>query len=255
MEGARAAAFVTASGEEVRARRFICNADPRWLVDTMGRAHFPSTFLSRVDTEYSASSMSLYLGVRGIDLRDHGFGNWNVWHYPRLDLNDIYRAQHERDDLSDPWLFLSTPTLCSPRAKTRHAPEGEQILEIITTCAYEPFARLKQEGVAAYTARKNAVRDRMIELVEQHYVPRLREHVVMRVAGTPTTNLHYVRAPKGAIYGSALTPWNVDASRLGPRTPIDNLYLVGASASFPSVGGTVGGGNRLYTLLTGDRVA
>jgi all-trans-retinol 13,14-reductase len=190
-----------------------------------------------------------------VDLRAHGFGNWNVWHYPSLDINATYRAQHEQDDLRDPWLFLSTPTLCSPHARTKHAPDGEQILEVITTCAFDPWAKRKQEGLAAYTARKNEVRDRMLAVVEEHYVPRLREHIVMRVAGTPTTNLHYVRAPQGAIYGSSLVPAHVDANRLGPRTPFSNLFLVGASASFPSVGGTIGGGNRLYTLLTGDSVA
>jgi len=192
--------------------------------------------------------------VRGVDLREHGFGNWNVWHYPRLDINDVYAAQHDRDDLSDPWLFLSTPTLCSPRAKTKHAPDGEQILELITTCAYRPFEERQQRGLRDYTETKNAIRDRMIEIVERHYVPNLRKHVVMRVAGTPTTNKRYLWAPRGHIYGAALSPANVDAGRLGAHSPLENLFFTGATAAFPSIGGTVGGGERLYTALTGDPV-
>ena len=254
VERGRIASVVTADGREFRGKRFICNADPKWFVSLLGRDRFPRGFLKKLDYEYSASSFSLYLGLRGVDLGAHGFGNWNVWHYPSLDINGVYDAQHGRDDLSDPWLFMSTPTLCSPHAKTRHAPEGEQILEVITTCAYLPFEERSARGLKDYTERKNVIRDRMIDIVEAHYLPDLKKHIVMRVAGTPTTNRRYLWAPGGNIYGSALTPANVDATRLGARSPIENLFFVGASASFPSIGGTVGGGERLYTLLTGDPV-
>ncbi len=255
MEGGRLRSVTTADGREFRGTHFICNADPQWFVSLVGREQFPQKYLQSVDYEYSASSFSVYLGVRGIDLRDHGFGNWNVWHYPRLDVNDIYAAQHRRDDLGDPWLFMSTPTLCSPRAKTLHAPEGEQILELITTCAYEPFERAQKTGLREYTRRKVALRDRMIATVERHYVPNLRRHLAIRVAGTPTTNRRYLWAPGGNIYGSALTPENVSERRLKWRTPVENLFFTGASAAFPSIGGTVSGAARLYTALTGDSLS
>jgi all-trans-retinol 13,14-reductase len=255
VEGDRIASVVTKDGREFRGARFICNADPKWFVERVGPARFPTTFLRKVDYQYSSSSFSLYLGVKDLDLRAHGFGNWNVWHYPSLDINGTYRAQHEHDDLSDPWLFMSTPTLCSPQAKTRHAPEGHQILEVITTCAHQPFAERQARGLRDYTERKNAIRDRIIDIVEQRYVPGLRAHLAMKVAGTPTTNRRYLWAPQGNIYGSALTPLNVDAGRLSARSPIDNLFFTGASAAFPSIGGTVSGGARLYTELTGDIVS
>lgn len=254
IENGRIAAVVTGSGREVRGASFICNADPRWFVGVIGRQHFPRRYLNKVDYDYSTSAFSIYLGVRGIDLREHGFGNWNVWHYPSLDVNAAYAAQHERDDLEDPWLFMSTPTLCSPGAKTLHAPEGEQILEVITTCAYEPFRARLERDRKEYTRRKVAVRDRILSLVEEHYVPQLRGHLGIRFAGTPTTNRQYLRSPRGNIYGSSLTPSNVAASRLKSRSPIDNLFFTGASAAFPSIGGTVAGGARLYTDLTGDSV-
>lgn len=253
-EDDRIAAVVTSDGREFRGDRFICNADPKSFVSLVGRERFPPAFLKRVDYDYSASSFSVYLGVRGIDLREHGFGNWNVWHYPSLDLNAAYAAQHDSDDLSSPWIFMSTPTLCSPGARVKHAPDGEQILELITTCGYQPYAERREHDAREYTRQKVAVRDRMIELVEEHYVPRLREHIVMRVAGTPTTNRRYLWAPSGNIYGSRLTPGNVDATRLSSRSPIENLFFTGASAAFPSIGGTVAGGERLYTELTGDPV-
>jgi all-trans-retinol 13,14-reductase len=94
--GGRLAAVTTTDGREIRGDRFICNADPQWFVSLVGRERFDPRWLRRVDYEYSAASFSIYLGVRGLDLRDHGFGNWNVWHYPSLDVNGAYAAQHDR---------------------------------------------------------------------------------------------------------------------------------------------------------------
>ena len=252
--GGRITAVETADGRRFRGDRFICNADPRHFVSLVGRQHFDRRFLRSVDYEYSASSFSIYLGVRGLDLRDHGFGNWNVWHYPHLDINRMYAAQNDRGDLSNPWLFMSTPTLYSPHSEKRHAPGNDQILEIITTCAFEPFAAAWRRGRRDYRRFKRQIRERMLDIVATHYVPGLRDHIALRVAGSPTTNRRYLWAPRGNIYGSELTPANVSASRLGPESSIENLYFTGASAAFPSIGGTVVGGSQLYTRLTGDPV-
>lgn len=253
-ERGRVSAVETSDGRRFRGARFICNGDPRKFVSLVGRRHFERRFLRSIDYHYSASSFSIYLGIRGVDLRDHGFGNWNVWHYPHLDINRMYAAQNERGDLSNPWLFMSTPTLCSPHSEARHAPGSDQILEIITTCAFEPFAEAWRRGKRDYRRFKRQIRERMLDIVETHYVPDLRQHIALRLAGSPTTNRRYLWAPRGNIYGSELTPANVSASRLGAESSIENLYFTGASAAFPSIGGTVVGGSELYTRLTGDPV-
>ena len=80
-------------------------------------------------------------------------------------------------------------------------------------------------------------------------MPRLRDHLVMRVTGTPVTNERYCFAPKGNSYGSALTPANVGFGRR-PQRALDNLWLVNATAGFPSVAGTIGAGLRLFDELS-----
>lgn len=74
--------------------------------------------------------------------------------------------------------------------------------------------------------------------------------VRLRVAGTPVTNERYCFAPKGNAYGSALTPANVGFGRGPRRSDLDNLWLVNATAGFPSVAGTVGAGMRLFRELS-----
>ncbi len=163
----------------------------------------------------------------------------------------MYRRQGKHNDLSNPWLFMSTPTLHS--GEPGLAPEGHQILEVATSCSYEYFADLKRRDRKAYTRAKVKTRDRILELIEAQYIPNLRKHLAMKVAGTPTTNEFYVRAPKGNAYGSNLTPENM-FPRVANQSPLANLWMVNASAGYPSVGGTVGAGIKLYEQLERDCV-
>jgi phytoene dehydrogenase-like protein len=206
----------------------------------------PARFRRKLDYPYSTSTFTLYLGVKDLDLRDFGFGSFNVWHYPHHDINAIYRRQVEHHDLDDPWLFLSTPTLHSDAPGL--APEGHQILEVATSCDYEHFAALRRRGHRPYSKAKTRVRDRILDVIEERYVPGLRKHLAMKLAGTPLTNERFCRAPRGNAYGSNLS---ADAiwPRVPHRTPVDSLFLVNASAGFPSVGGTMGAGLRLADRL------
>jgi all-trans-retinol 13,14-reductase len=238
----------TADGATFRAEHYISNVDPTVTMKLTGRTAFESSYHRKLDYEYSGSTFTLYLGLKDLDLRDHGFGSYNVWHYPHADINRIYRDQLEHDDLSDPWLFLATPTLHSDAPGL--APPGHQVLEVATSCRYEYFAALRNRGEEHYRREKIRVRDRILDVLEERYVPGLRKHIAMRVAGTPLTNEQFCRAPRGNAYGSALTPANT-WPRISFDTPIRNLFLVNATAGYPSVAGTVSSGTRLYEQLTG----
>jgi all-trans-retinol 13,14-reductase len=243
--GSRLRGVTTRDGRFFRARRCISNVDPATTM-RMVRAPVPQRYRRKLDYPYSTSTFTLYLGIEGLDLRDFGFGSHNVWHYPHEDINAIYRRQVVEHDLDDPWLFLSTPTLHSPEPGL--APPGHQILEVATSCDHAYFAELQQRGHRAYSKAKTRIRDRILDVLEERYVPGLRRHLRMKLAGTPLTNERFCRAPRGNAYGS-----NLSADAIWPRvphdTPIDELYLVNATAGYPSVGGTMGAGLRLADRL------
>ena len=115
-----------------------------------------------------------------------------------------------------------------------------------TSCDYERFARLRRTDRRAYNAEKKKIRDRIEEVIEARYVPRLRERIVMRVTGTPATNERFCRAPEGNSYGAALTPANVGPNKKPRRSALENLWLANATAGFPSVSGAIGAGVRLF---------
>jgi len=244
-EGERVVGVTTRDGQRFTADRYVSNVDPRRTAELAGGALQRKSRL--LDYDYSSGTFTMYLGVRGLDLREHGFGSHNVWRYPHADLNRVYDDQLLRHDLSDPWLFLSTPTLHS--GEPGLCPEGDQILEVATSCDYDRFANLRRSDRPAYNREKKRIRDTILDLIQAEYVPGLRDHLVMRVTGTPVTNERYCFAPKGNSYGSALTPANVGFGRR-PQRALDNLWLVNATAGFPSVAGTIGAGLRLFDELS-----
>ncbi len=239
--GARVTEVRTKDGQRFTAERFISNVDPTRTAELTGTAWRGK----RPGYRYSSSTFTIYLGIRDLDLRDFGFGSYNVWHYPHADLNRIYRDQANHD-LSDPWLFMSTPTLHSDAPGL--APPGHHVLEIATSCDYRAFEALRHKSHRAYSKEKTKVRDRILEVIERNYIPGLRRHLSMRVAGTPLTNERYCWAPQGNAYGSVLSADQTWA-RVDATTPLSNLFLVNATAGFPSVCGTVGSGLRLFRRL------
>lgn len=252
VEGGRVVGVTTKGGERFSARRYVSNVDPKRTLELAGRESFSRRDARRADYAYSSGNITVYIAVRGLDLRDHGFGSYNVWHYPHADLDRIYDDQGLRHDLSDPWLFMSTPTLHTSAPGL--CPDGEQVMEVATSCDHARFSELRRRDRRAYNAEKKKVRDTILDVIQDRYVPRLRDHLAVQVTGTPATNERFCRAPHGNAYGAALTPAHVTMDRGPVRTSLDNLWMVNATAGFPSVAGTVGAGIALYEELSGDAV-
>jgi all-trans-retinol 13,14-reductase len=250
VDGGRVAAVSTTNGRRFTAARYISNADPRRTAQLAGEQHFSASDRRLLRYDYSCATFTMYLGLKGIDLRDHGFGSFNVWHYPHEDINRMYDDQLVRHDLSNPWLFLSTPTLHSPEPGL--CPPGHQILEVATACDHERFALLRKRDRRAYNAEKKKIRENLLDIIEARYVPKIRDHLAMRVSGTGATSARFCRAPAGNAYGAALTPANIGVHRRPLQTSLENLWMVNATAGLPSVAGTIGAGLRLYRELEGQ---
>ena len=240
----------TRNGKTFTARRYISNVDPHRTASLAGWNHFRPEEDARFHYDYSAGTFTMYLGLRGLDLRAHGFGSHNVWHYPDEDLEKQYDNQLVHNDLTNPWLFMSTPTLHSDTPGI--CPPGHQILEVATACDHAYFAMMRKNDRRAYNREKKRIRDTILDVLEAHYIPNLRQHLALQVVGTPATNERFCRAPLGNSYGASLVPKNITLHRRPYRTSVDNLWIVNATAGMPSVAGAMGAGARLYQELTGN---
>lgn len=245
---------VMADGKVYRAdKAYISDIDPKLTVELMHNFDALSQKERQRLTsyEYSASAFNIYLGLDSrFDPQRYGIGNWNIWYYPTGDLNKEYQTQLA-DDLSHPWIFLSCPTMKS--SEPGMGPEGHHVLEIATVCAYEPFAHLHTNNPKAYKAKKREVYQQIMTSVKD-LIPDIDNYARLKVYGTPTTSEFYLGQPQGNIYGAKLIPRQVGLNRLGYITELSNLFLVGASAGYPSVPGVISNGMDVVELITGQSV-
>lgn len=241
----------TSNGKTFTAKNYICNADPQKMSELIGKQYFPKAEQKKLAYEYSQAGVMIYLGLKDIDLREYGFGSFNIWHLEQWDMNQMWREMAQVN-FTKPWIFLSTPTLHTPEGGTTPSPK-HQILEIAAYTEYQPFKDAKDKSYAEYTKLKLKVADRMLQIVEEKYIPNLRKHIVVQSIGTSTTNEDFVLAPVGNAYGSNMTPEQVSGARLKAKTPFPNFFWCNASSGWAGMYGTVATGLNLYMDLTGDR--
>lgn len=231
-------------GEDV-----ICNIDPKKAAEMIGFEHFSSSVQQKLLYDYSPSNFMAYCVVKDIDLRDYGFGKWNLFHTEQQDLNQVFDDMYLRGDYSKPSFVITTPSLLTD---SPDCPEGHQIVEFLTVANYERFHDLKISDAALYRNKKKEIFNAIIAVVERDYVPEFSKYLVFKMIGSPTTNQRFCGSPAGNSYGSNLTPKNISQNRLDHRTSLEHFYFCNASSGYPGFTGTIKTGSLLYEHLSGD---
>jgi phytoene dehydrogenase-like protein len=239
--------FIQHHGKDI-----ICNIDPKRTASMIGMDKFSSSVRKKLEYDYSPSNFVAYCVVKGIDLRNFGFGRWNLFHSEQNDLNKAFDDMYDRGDYSAPSFVLTTPGFLSD--DNSDCPAGEQIIQFLTVANYHYFHDLKIGDATAYRKKKKEIFDSIIKVIEQRYIPNFREYLVFKMIGSPTTNESFCGSPEGNSYGSNLTPENLSTNRLDYKTSLQNFYFCNASAGQPGFAGTIKTGCKLYEKLTGDSV-
>jgi all-trans-retinol 13,14-reductase len=203
---------------------------------------------------YSASALSLFLGV-DMDLRAAGLDSGNCWFSRTTDVEACYRFA-ARTNLYHmgiiPGLFLNVTTLKDPTRRS----DGKHTIEAICLASYDAFARWKDSTPghrpAAYRKLKVRLADAMLDAIES-FVPRLREHIVLRALGTPLTNARYLASTRGAIYGTEKSLRNLGPLTFSVTTHIPGLYQCGASTVAPGILGVTTSGLLAAQAILGAR--
>ncbi len=252
IENNRVARVETEGNKIFTAKTFICNADPQSTAKKIiGWDLFPKKYHKALSYDYSSAGTVVYLGLKNIDLKKLGFGSFNIWHLEQWDMNKTWKEQ-KSGNFDKPWFFISTASLHTHEAGT--TPENGEIIELATYSDFTSFRALKKRDIRLYRKKKKEVANKMIELVEKHYIPNLRDHIAVKVVGTSSTNFDYVRAPYGNAYGSTLNTTHLNIGRLTAETPWPNFWWCNASSGSAGFHGTTSTGMGLYTKLTGDIV-
>lgn len=251
VEGDKVTSVQVEDGRTFSAKTVICNMDPQAASHLIGQEKFPASYVkNKLSYDYSVSSIMVYLGLKDIDLTKYGMTSGNIWHMEQWDMNQIWKDQ-ANGDFSKPFFFVSMPTMHSKEPGV--APAGMEIMEIGTYTEYKDFKDLKTKDYKAYETKKIELVDKLLDLVEKHYIPDLRKHIAVQVIGSPTSNEDWVWAPFGNSYGEPCTPAQIGLHRLKQETPFKNFYFCNATAGYAGIYGTTSNGMDLYQKLTGDR--
>jgi phytoene dehydrogenase-like protein len=237
VESGRAAGVITSEGEVIPARNVVCNADPSTVFGTLlPEKHCRKELKKARRMEYSVSALSLFVAVE-MDLRGMGYDSGNYWWYRNTDVDGIYRrAEHTLPESGLEALFLAITSLKDPG----HTKPGIHTLELFTFVPWELFSRwsgtsLGERG-SDYRLLKQGLADRVLDTAEK-IIPNLRSHVRFLEIGTPLTNDYYCETHRGALYGTAKTPWQMGPFSFGQHGPVDGLHFCGASTFSHGVAG------------------
>jgi phytoene dehydrogenase-like protein len=229
-----------ADGRELRSDIVVSNADPgvTWgrLVDA---EHLGARLRRRVaHLHWSLSTLSLFLAV-DMDLRAADVDSGNIWYSRTPDVDAAYRLA-ESGDLARaseiPALFFNAATLKDPTLRS----DGLHTVEAMALASPRSFARWRQSQPGRrpldYRQFKERLSGRILDAIER-FVPGLRERVVFRTLGTPLTNMHFLHASEGGIYGTEKTLFNLGPFSFPLRSPIRGLFQCGASTLAPGING------------------
>jgi all-trans-retinol 13,14-reductase len=221
-----------ADGREVRADTVISNVDPvqtwAWLIEAR---HVRAPLRWRVARlRHSISAVSLYLAV-DMDLRAAGLDSGNVWYSRTPDIDASY-ALAERGDFTGvhaiPGIFFSATTLKDPSLRHDHLHTIEA-LALARPRAFERWRDIPERlRGREYQQLERHLADMILDDIEK-VVPGLREHVVFRAIATPLTNIDYLRAGEGGMYGVEKSLRNLGPLGFPVRTRIGGLFQCGAS--------------------------
>jgi all-trans-retinol 13,14-reductase len=250
--GVQSIDHITHQTHEFMGDTVICNIDPKKAAQMIGLEKFSKPVQRKLDYEYSASNYMVYCVVKDLDLRDYGFGKWNLSHTGHQDLNEAFAQMYDRHDYSNPSFAITTPTLLTE--SRQDCPEDCQIVEFLTVANYAYFRELWERDRKAYRQKKQEILDSILDVVEANYVPNFRQHMVFHVTGSPTTNERFCWCPHGNSYGSSLTPRNMGLGRLNHETSFDQFYFCNASSGYPGFAPTIWTGALLYQRLSGDLI-
>ena len=254
IEDGRAIGVRLADGTEARSRYVISNADPEvTLGKLVGREHLSPKLRRKLDgVTYSVSALSLFFAT-DMDLREAGLDSGNFWYYDHEDVDDLYTlglTDHALKADTPPMQFLTVTTLKDP--SKMHS--GHHTCESFVFVGYEAFEKWAHtrfgDRPADYAAMKEDLAWRLFKGLDKR-VPGLSKRIVFWDLGTPLTNVHYLNATRGNLYGISKTPRQVGPWAFPIKSEIEGLYMVGASTTSHGVAGVTASGINCAKQILG----
>ena len=256
LERGRAVGVTLTDGNQVRAPLVISDAG---VPATFGRLLPPEVatrhglrLVEPAELAPSCGHLSLYVGLEQTAAQlDLPRSNMWIFDDHRHDEN-LARFEADPEHAPLPVTYLSFASAKDPDFERRHP--GRATLEVITMAQNAWFqrwadSRWKKRG-DDYEALKASFSERMLDKLYTA-LPQLRGRVAHHELSTPLSTRTFTGHAAGEIYGLECSRSRFEARALRPRTRVPGLFLTGADALVPGVGGAVFGGLLAASAILG----
>ncbi|MHA2219758.1 MAG: phytoene desaturase family protein [Candidatus Hodarchaeales archaeon] len=198
----------------------ISNLDARFTFENLiGDKNLPAGLLKGLNKlEPSISAFQVYLGLN-TDLKKLGFFDYEVFVNPSYNLERQFNDSIKNNMSKMPYLLT-----CYSNLDGTCVPTKKSILVIATLSGYDFWEKLP---IGEYKKTKEIMAQKLIKRAED-IIPHLSHYIEVQEVATPLTMKRYSGSCKGAIYGWAPSITQTGFRRMDFKTPIKNLYLVGA---------------------------
>lgn len=210
----------TEKGDEFLSESVVSNIDARTTFFKLaGEKKFDSTFLDGISKMHqSLSAFQVYLGLN-IDLKKIGIEDYVIFINPDFDFDKQFNSFLNNDFYNSPFGLTLYSIL-----EDDYAPKNKSSMVILMLAGYDYWNNLPKEE---YNNKKSYFADILIKRAEK-VIPNLSSYIEISEIATPLTMERYTGSYKGAIYGWSQIVSQSGSNRLKNKTPINNLYLVGA---------------------------
>src|SRR5918994_4030703 len=211
------------SGELIRARTVICNADPKWALAMLEGADVPAKFRERLEGWLVRSPcVKLNAALRRLPTFTAASGaephRAMITITPGLDAAQEAFEACERGEPAIGFAELYFQTAYDPSV----APRDRHVMSAF--CQYAPYELADGD----WAARREEVGELVLEAIAA-YAPDMRDCVEnMEVLGPPDIEQR-IGLTGGNIFQGEALPDQMWDRRLDHRTPIEGLYLCGAA--------------------------
>ncbi|MHB8259189.1 MAG: phytoene desaturase family protein [Bacteroidia bacterium] len=241
------------SGEQIKAKYVISNADPhKTFHEMLGTENVSKKLLAKLDkTRYSIASLILFITVE-MDVTKHGIDSGNIWMTQKVDLDKQYAEISNVNLLSEdefPALFISCSTLKDPTSYNGRYHNFE-VVTFIDNELFKEFTGVKDYQTEKYKHYKERICEKFLKSLEK-VMPDIRGNIMQMELGTPKTNDFYINCTNGNIYGTEKSfKQAVGSLSYGQKTEVTNLYLCGASTlSHGATGASLSGVHTAAIIL------
>ena len=224
-------------GTLIRARRIVCNADPKALLGLLGEAGVPDGFRRRLE-DWEVRSPVVKVNAALGELPRWVAAGGEVWPARgSVDLShgiDAAQAAFEACANGEPRIGFAELYFQTAHDPTI-APPGRHVVSAF--CQYAPY----ELAAGAWEHRREEIGRQVVELVED-FAPGFGKLVIeSELLGPPDIETR-IGLAGGNIFQGECSPEQMWDRRLGARTPVGGLYLCGA-ATHPG-GSVIGLGGR-----------